>query len=229
MWQRGHRYQDPGATATSEPPTATVWVPSIIYQFLWWIVIHWLLASLPTVPNLLGLSLFLKVYTGKFLSQTLSTHHVSTHLMTSLPLCCQIFEGDQLVRNLCGRRAPEIIKMKSHMVDILFQTDDSGDSRGWKIFYTSEGKKWSVVLMSSLRYIDICQMLLWRWPPWLVFFPAIQCPKPVTLDEFSIVSPKQEVYRMRDYFVLSCRTGYRLMEVWQEVCLLTLSSSPVLQ
>lgn len=100
----------------------------------------------------------------------------------------KIFEGDQLVRNLCGRRTPEIIKMKSHMVDILFQTDDSGDSRGWKIFYTSE---------------------------------AIQCPKPVTLDEFSIVSPKQEVYRMRDYFVLSCRTGYRLMEGGKELSVFT--------
>ncbi|XP_040294836.1 complement C1r subcomponent isoform X1 [Bufo bufo] len=91
----------------------------------------------------------------------------------------KIFEGHQLVRSLCGRRAPEMIQTKSHEVDILFQTDDSGDNRGWKIFYTSE---------------------------------AVQCPKPVTLDEFSTVSPMQEVYRMQDYFVLSCRTGYRLVE-----------------
>ncbi|KAM4030718.1 complement C1r subcomponent-like [Anomaloglossus baeobatrachus] len=91
----------------------------------------------------------------------------------------KIFVGDQLVRNLCGRRTPEIIKTESNEVDIVFQTDESGDHRGWKIFYTSE---------------------------------AIRCPKPVTLDEFSIVSPMQDVYHMRDYFVLSCRTGYRLME-----------------
>ncbi|KAG9484731.1 hypothetical protein GDO78_008044 [Eleutherodactylus coqui] len=99
-----------------------------------------------------------------------------------------IFEGDQLLRTLCGKRAPKIIKTKSHEVDIVFQTDDSGDSRGWKIFYTSE---------------------------------AIQCPTPTTLDEFSIISPKQEIFRMRDYFVLSCRTGYRLMEEGRELSVFT--------
>ncbi|KAM3913351.1 complement C1r subcomponent [Leptodactylus fuscus] len=100
----------------------------------------------------------------------------------------KILEGDHLPRTLCGRRAPEIIKTKSNEVDILFQTDDSGDSKGWKLFYTSE---------------------------------AIQCPKPVTLDEFSIVSPRQEVYKMREYFVLSCRTGYRLMEGTKELNVFT--------
>ncbi|XP_069610279.1 complement C1r-A subcomponent-like isoform X1 [Ranitomeya imitator] len=100
----------------------------------------------------------------------------------------KIFVGEQLVRNLCGSRVPEIIQTKSHEVDIVFQTDESGNSRGWKIFYTSE---------------------------------AIQCPKPVTLDEFSIVSPLQDVYQMRDYFVLSCRTGYRLMEGGRELSVFT--------
>ncbi|XP_071988529.1 complement C1r-B subcomponent-like [Engystomops pustulosus] len=100
----------------------------------------------------------------------------------------KIFVGPQLLRNLCGRHPPDIIKTQSHEVDILFQTDDSGDSRGWKIFYMSE---------------------------------AIQCPTPLTLDEFSIISPKQKVYKMHDYFVLSCRTGYRLMEGSKELNVFT--------
>ncbi|XP_069835977.1 complement C1r subcomponent isoform X2 [Dendropsophus ebraccatus] len=100
----------------------------------------------------------------------------------------KIFEADNLVSSLCGRRTPEVIKTRSNEVDIVFQTDDSGDSRGWKIFYTSQ---------------------------------PVQCPKPITLDQFSIVSPMQEVYTMGEYFVLSCSTGYRLMENGQELSVFT--------
>ncbi|XP_056385185.1 complement C1r-A subcomponent-like isoform X2 [Hyla sarda] len=132
----------------------------------------------------------IRVEKGMHISlEFIETFDIDDHPQATCPYdTLEIFEGDDLVNTLCGRSPPRVIKTKSHKVDILFQTDDSGDSRGWKIFYTSE---------------------------------AIQCPKPVTLDEFSIVSPMQEVYRMQEYFVLSCRTGYRLMEEGKELRVFT--------
>ncbi|XP_063818578.1 LOW QUALITY PROTEIN: complement C1r subcomponent [Pseudophryne corroboree] len=96
----------------------------------------------------------------------------------------KVFAGGSLINSYCGRRSPGKISTQSNEVDIVFQTDESGDSRGWKLHYTSE---------------------------------AVKCPDPVALDEFSIISPKLNAYRMRDYIVVSCRTGYRLMENGKEL------------
>ncbi|NWZ73851.1 C1R protein, partial [Acrocephalus arundinaceus] len=42
------------------------------------------------------------------------------------------------IGEFCGREPPGIIETNSNEVDILFLTDESGFSRGWKIHYTSE-------------------------------------------------------------------------------------------
>ncbi|XP_075441099.1 complement C1r subcomponent isoform X2 [Ascaphus truei] len=91
----------------------------------------------------------------------------------------KVLAGDRLLDSFCGRRSPGIMRTQSHSVNILFQTDESGESRGWKLHYTSE---------------------------------AIQCPNPVPRDKFTIISPLQQDYRMQDYIVVACQTGYRLME-----------------
>uniref|UniRef100_U3JPU1 complement subcomponent C1r n=1 Tax=Ficedula albicollis TaxID=59894 RepID=U3JPU1_FICAL len=83
------------------------------------------------------------------------------------------------IGEFCGREAPGIIETSSNEVDILFLTDESGFSRGWKIHYTSE---------------------------------KIRCPQPVPRDQFTIIRDLQPVYRFQDYFVVSCKTGYSLME-----------------
>ncbi|KAL2311380.1 hypothetical protein Nmel_003081 [Mimus melanotis] len=83
------------------------------------------------------------------------------------------------IGEFCGREPPGIIETNSNEVDILFLTDESGFSRGWKIHYTSE---------------------------------KIRCPQPVPRDQFTIIRDLQPVYRFQDYFVVSCKTGYNLME-----------------
>uniref|UniRef100_A0A8C5U1N5 complement subcomponent C1r n=1 Tax=Malurus cyaneus samueli TaxID=2593467 RepID=A0A8C5U1N5_9PASS len=83
------------------------------------------------------------------------------------------------IGEFCGRETPGIIETKSNEVDILFLTDESGLSRGWKIHYTSE---------------------------------KIRCPQPVPRDQFTIIRDLQPVYRFQDYIVVSCKTGYNLME-----------------
>ncbi|KAI6080013.1 Complement C1r subcomponent isoform X2 [Aix galericulata] len=42
------------------------------------------------------------------------------------------------IGEFCGKESPGSIETKSNEVDILFLTDESGFSRGWKIHYTSE-------------------------------------------------------------------------------------------
>ncbi|CAI9602875.1 unnamed protein product [Staurois parvus] len=91
----------------------------------------------------------------------------------------KVFAGGTLLGTYCGRKSPGTLKTLSNKVDILFHTDDSGDSKGWKLRYTTQTAK---------------------------------CPTPTTLDTFSIVSPVQREYQMRDYIVVSCKTGYQLME-----------------
>ncbi|XP_027537201.1 complement C1r subcomponent [Neopelma chrysocephalum] len=83
------------------------------------------------------------------------------------------------IGEFCGRESPGIIETNSNEVDILFLTDESGFSRGWKIHYTSE---------------------------------KIRCPQPVPRDQFTIIRDLQPVYQFQDYFVVSCKTGYNLME-----------------
>ncbi|NXU37030.1 C1R protein, partial [Drymodes brunneopygia] len=83
------------------------------------------------------------------------------------------------IGEFCGREPPGIIETSSNEVDILFLTDESGYSRGWKIHYTSE---------------------------------KIRCPQPVPRDQFTIIRDLQPVYQFQDYFVVSCKTGYSLME-----------------
>ncbi|KAF4804855.1 Complement C1r subcomponent [Turdus rufiventris] len=91
----------------------------------------------------------------------------------------KIQEQGREIGEFCGREPPSIIETNSNEVDILFLTDDSGFSRGWKIHYTSE---------------------------------KIRCPQPVPRDQFTIIRDLQPVYRFQDYFVVSCKTGYNLME-----------------
>ncbi|KAM4704392.1 LOW QUALITY PROTEIN: complement C1r subcomponent-like [Rhinophrynus dorsalis] len=105
---------------------------------------------------------------------------IDDHLQVHCPYdTLKIFAGENLLDSFCGSRSPGILMTNSNTVDIIFQTDESGDSRGWRLDYTSE---------------------------------AIQCPNPVPRDQFSLISPTKKEYRMGDYIVVSCQTGYKLME-----------------
>uniref|UniRef100_H3A3I8 complement subcomponent C1r n=1 Tax=Latimeria chalumnae TaxID=7897 RepID=H3A3I8_LATCH len=50
----------------------------------------------------------------------------------------QVSYGKTTTGRLCGNSKPERIETASNSVDILFHSDDSGESRGWEIRYTSE-------------------------------------------------------------------------------------------
>lgn len=91
----------------------------------------------------------------------------------------QIQARGREIGEFCGKKSPGSIETKSNEVDILFFTDESGYSRGWKIHYTSE---------------------------------RIRCPQPVPRDQFTIIRDLQPVYRYQDYFIVSCQTGYNLVE-----------------
>lgn len=47
----------------------------------------------------------------------------------------------------------------------------------------------------------------------LVSATVIKCPQPKTLDEFTIIQSLQPQYQFRDYFIVTCKQGYQLMEV----------------
>ncbi|XP_061492651.1 complement C1r subcomponent [Rhineura floridana] len=87
--------------------------------------------------------------------------------------------GREEIGEFCGTVSPGSIETKGSSVDILFHTDDSGYSRGWKIRYSTE---------------------------------RISCPQPVPNDEFTIIRDLQPIYRYQDYFIVTCTTGYKLME-----------------
>ncbi|XP_043823790.1 complement C1r subcomponent [Dromiciops gliroides] len=53
----------------------------------------------------------------------------------------QVYTNGKPVGEYCGTRSPGIINTSSNAVDVLFFTDESGDSRGWKIHYTTEVMK----------------------------------------------------------------------------------------
>lgn len=42
---------------------------------------------------------------------------------------------------------------------------------------------------------------------------VIKCPQPKTLDEFTIIQDLQPQYQFRDYFIVTCKQGYQLVEV----------------
>ncbi|KAB0397227.1 hypothetical protein E2I00_015119, partial [Balaenoptera physalus] len=50
----------------------------------------------------------------------------------------QIYANERNIGEFCGKQRPEPIDTSSNSVDLLFFTDESGDSQGWKLHYTSE-------------------------------------------------------------------------------------------
>nr|XP_042702107.1 complement C1r subcomponent-like isoform X5 [Chrysemys picta bellii] len=48
----------------------------------------------------------------------------------------------------------------------------------------------------------------------LAYYQAVEirCPQPVPRDQFTLIKDLQPLYRIRDYFNVSCQTGYELME-----------------
>lgn len=52
----------------------------------------------------------------------------------------QIQARGRQIGEFCGKESPGSIETNSNEVDILFLTDGSGFSRGWKVRYTSESK-----------------------------------------------------------------------------------------
>ncbi|XP_074125190.1 complement C1r subcomponent isoform X1 [Sminthopsis crassicaudata] len=50
----------------------------------------------------------------------------------------QVYASGKPLGEYCGIRSPGIINTSSNAVDVLFFTDESGDSRGWKIHYATE-------------------------------------------------------------------------------------------
>lgn len=91
----------------------------------------------------------------------------------------KIQAGTEQIGDFCGTVSPGTIETNSSSVDIIFLTDESGFSRGWKIKYSTD---------------------------------RIRCPQPVPNDKFTIIKDLQPQYQFRDYFIVSCMTGYRLME-----------------
>ncbi|XP_042300078.1 complement C1r-A subcomponent-like, partial [Sceloporus undulatus] len=92
----------------------------------------------------------------------------------------KIQAGQKTIGEFCGTVPPRNIETNSSSVDILFLTDESGLSRGWKIWYSTE---------------------------------RIRCPQPVPNDDSTIIKAPQPIYRYQDYFIVTCKTGYNLMEV----------------
>ncbi|XP_069721936.1 complement C1r subcomponent [Phaenicophaeus curvirostris] len=118
-----------------------------------------------------GLSIFLKF---------LEPFEIDEHQQVRCPYDqLKIQVRGREIGEFCGKESPGSIETNSNEVDILFLTDESGFSRGWKIHYTSE---------------------------------RIRCPQPVPRDQFTIIRDLQRVYQFQDYFVVSCKTGYNLME-----------------
>lgn len=94
----------------------------------------------------------------------------------------QIYASGRNLGEYCGKQRPPDMDTSSNAVDLLFFTDDSGDSRGWKVHYTTE---------------------------------TIKCPQPKTLDKFTIIKNPQSQYQFRDYFIVTCKQGYQLIEKGQ--------------
>uniref|UniRef100_A0A2K6TU07 Complement C1r subcomponent n=1 Tax=Saimiri boliviensis boliviensis TaxID=39432 RepID=A0A2K6TU07_SAIBB len=50
----------------------------------------------------------------------------------------QIYANGKNIGEFCGKQRPPDLDTSSNAVDLLFFTDESGDSRGWKLHYTTE-------------------------------------------------------------------------------------------
>ncbi|XP_055962811.1 complement C1r subcomponent [Sorex fumeus] len=50
----------------------------------------------------------------------------------------QIYANGRNIGEFCGTQRPPDLDTSSNAVDLLFFTDESGDSRGWKVHYTTE-------------------------------------------------------------------------------------------
>lgn len=55
-----------------------------------------------------------------------------------LPFSHQIYANGKNLGEFCGKQRPPDLDTSSNAVDLLFFTDESGDSRGWKLHYTTE-------------------------------------------------------------------------------------------
>ncbi|KAE8589737.1 hypothetical protein XENTR_v10017713 [Xenopus tropicalis] len=103
-------------------------------------------------------------------------HHPKAHCPYDI---LKVFAGDTMLNSFCGSRSPGTVVTRSHTVDIVFETGNAGNSKGWSLHYTSEGNS---------------------------------CPSPEPRDTYTIISPKQNIYRMRDYIDVTCQTGYKLIK-----------------
>ncbi|KAM4819655.1 complement C1r subcomponent [Thomomys bottae] len=50
----------------------------------------------------------------------------------------QIYAGGKKLGEFCGQQRPPDLDVHGNTADVVFFTDDSGDSRGWKLHYTTE-------------------------------------------------------------------------------------------
>ncbi|XP_010855130.1 PREDICTED: complement C1r subcomponent-like, partial [Bison bison bison] len=66
----------------------------------------------------------------------------------------QIYVSGRNIGEFCGKQRPERIDTQSNSVDLLFFTDESGDSRGWKLCYTSE-----VITCPQPKTLDSCTII----------------------------------------------------------------------
>lgn len=68
------------------------------------------------------------------------------------PLPPQIYASGRNIGEFCGKQRPADFDSNSNAVDLLFFTDESGDSRGWKLHYTTESKvAWGPLSLASNR------------------------------------------------------------------------------
>lgn len=58
----------------------------------------------------------------------------------TLPPPHQIYANGKNLGEFCGNQRPPDLDTSSNAVDLLFFTDESGDSRGWKLHYTTDSK-----------------------------------------------------------------------------------------
>lgn len=68
------------------------------------------------------------------------------------PCSHQIYANGKNLGEFCGKQRPPDLDTSSNAVDLLFFTDESGDSRGWKLHYTTESKRFTVEC--SLHALD---------------------------------------------------------------------------
>lgn len=120
----------------------------------------------------------------------------------------QIRAKGREIGEFCGKESPGSIETNSSEVDILFLSDESGFSRGWKIHYTSQSKTFLLTGYYSLSTPFVNSSLTLSCS-----LTEIRCPQPVPQDQFTVIRDLQPLYEFQDYFVVSCKTGFNLVEV----------------